>query len=103
MDLIIREHFIQTCSPELALFLKESRDGSGGGSVVVDLLFIVASIVGVCNCSMFCCTLLYAHSSFAIILMRKSELAALLSLSSWCLVIVVWLLGLSAVCDCGNS
>ena len=23
MDLIIREQFIQTCSPELALFLKE--------------------------------------------------------------------------------
>ena len=29
----------------------------GGGSVVVDLLFIVTPIVGVCNCSMFCCTL----------------------------------------------
>ena len=28
----------------------------GGGSVVVDFLFIVAPIVGVCNCSMFCCT-----------------------------------------------
>ena len=37
------------------------------------------------------CTLLYVPSSFAIILMGKSELAALLSLSSWCLVIVVWL------------
>ena len=61
----------------------------GGGSVVVDLLFIVTPIVGVCNCSMFCCTLLYAPSSFAIILMRKRELVALLSLSSWCLVIVV--------------
>ena len=30
-------------------------------------------------------------SSFAIILMGKRELVALLSLSSWCLVIVVWL------------
>ena len=30
--------------------------------------------MGVCNCSMFCCTLLYAHSRFAIILMRKREL-----------------------------
>ena len=40
---------------------------------------------------MFCCTLLYVHSSFAIILMGKRELVALLSLSSWCLVIVVWL------------
>ena len=43
----------------------------------------------VCNCSMFCCTLLYVHSSFAIILMGKKELDALLSLSSWCLVIYV--------------
>ena len=46
--------------------------------------------MGVCNCSMFCCMLLYAPSSFAIILMGKRELVALLSLSSWCLVIVVW-------------
>ena len=28
------------------------------GSVVVEFLFIVTPIVGVCNCSMFCCTLL---------------------------------------------
>ena len=37
---------------------------------------------------MFCCKLLYVHSSFAIILMGKRELVTLLSLSSWCLVIV---------------
>ena len=42
-------------------------------SVVVDFLFIVTPIVGVCNCSMFCCTLLYLHSSLAIILMGKRE------------------------------
>ena len=42
--------------------------------------------MGVCNCSMFCCTLLYVHSSIAIILMGKRELIALLNLSSWCLV-----------------
>ena len=42
----------------------------------------------VCNCSMFCCTLLYVHSSIAIILMGKRELIALLNLSSWCLVMV---------------
>ena len=59
--------------------------------VVVDFLFSVTPIVGVCNCSMFCSTLLYVHSSFAIILMEKRELVALLSLSSWCLVMVVWL------------
>ena len=34
---------------------------------------------------MFCCTLLYVHSSIAIILMEKRELVALLNLSSWCL------------------
>ena len=38
---------------------------------------------------MFCCTLLYIHSSsIAIILMGKRELIALLGLSSWCLVVV---------------
>ena len=52
---------------------------------------------------MFCYTLLYVHSSIAIILMgkrerererekeRERELVALLSLSSWCLVMVEWL------------
>ena len=44
--------------------------------------------MGVCNCSMYCCTLLYVHSSIAIILMGKRELIALLNLSSWCLVMV---------------
>ena len=43
--------------------------------------------MGVCNCSMFCCTLLYVHSCIAIILMGKKELVALLNLSSWCLVV----------------
>ena len=46
--------------------------------------------VGVCNCSLFCCTLPYVHSSFAIILMGKRELVALLSLSSLYLMTVVW-------------
>ena len=44
--------------------------------------------MGVCNCSMFCCTLLYVHSSIATILMGKRELIALLNLFSWCLVVV---------------
>ena len=44
--------------------------------------------MGVYNSSMFCCTLLYVHSSIAIILMGKRELIALLNLSSWCLVMV---------------
>ena len=42
----------------------------------------------VCNCYMFCCTLLCVRSSIAIILMGKRELVALLNLSSWCLVMV---------------
>ena len=50
--------------------------------------------MGVYDCSMFCCTLLYVQSSLAIILMWKRELVALLSLSSWCLVMVVWLLAM---------
>ena len=37
---------------------------------------------------MFCCTLLYVHSSIAVILMGKRELIALPKLSSWCLVVV---------------
>ena len=44
--------------------------------------------MGVCNCSMFCCTLLYVRSSIAIILMGKGELVALLNVSSWYLVMV---------------
>ena len=44
--------------------------------------------MGVFNCSMFCCMLLYVRSSIAIILMGKRELVALLNLSSWCLVMV---------------
>ena len=55
------------------------------------LLFIVTPIVGVCNFFMFCCTFLFVHSSFAIILIGKRVLVALLCLSSWCLVIVVML------------
>ena len=51
-----------------------------------DLLFIVTPNVRANNCSMFCCTLLYVNSSFAIILM-----VAWLSLSSLCLGTVVWL------------
>ena len=39
---------------------------------------------------MFCCTLLYVHSSFAIILMGKRKLVAMLSLSSCCFLMVVW-------------
>ena len=59
--------------------------------LLLTFLFIVTPIVGVCNCSMFCCTLLYVHSSIAIILMGIKGLVALLNLSSWCLMVVEWL------------
>ena len=60
--------------------------------LLLAFLFIVTPIVRVISCSMLCCTLFYVHSSFAIILMGKRKLVALLSLSSWCLLMVVWLL-----------
>ena len=48
---------------------------------------------------MFCCMLLNVHSSFAIILIGKRDLVALLGLSFWCPVMVVWLfLTVSWVC-----
>ena len=46
--------------------------------------------MGICDCSIFCCRLLYVNSSTVIILMGKRELVALLNLSSWCLVMVEW-------------
>ena len=55
--------------------------------------------MGVCNCSIFCCTLLYTLSSFEIILKGKIELVALLGLSCWCLAIAVWLF-LAVPWDC---
>ena len=44
--------------------------------------------MGACDCSVFCCTLLYVLSSIAVILIGKRELITLLNLSSWCLVMV---------------
>ena len=55
--------------------------------------------MGVCNCSIFCYTLRYVHSSIAIILMGKRELVALLNLSSWCLLVVEGLF-LEVPCGC---
>ena len=55
--------------------------------------------MGLCYCSVFCCTLLYVQSSIAIILMGKRELVALPKLSSWCLVMVK-LLFLAVPWDC---
>ena len=53
--------------------------------------------MGVCNCSLF--FVRYFVSSFEIITMGKRELATFLCLSSWYLIIVVWLfLAISWVC-----
>ena len=52
---------------------------------------------------MFCCTLLYVHSSFAIILMGKRELVAFLVSRDCCVALPRGAIGLSAVCDCGIS
>ena len=61
--------------------------------------------MGVCNCSMFCCTLLYIHSSIAIILIWKRELVALLNLVSrdGRAALPRGATGLPAVCNCGIS
>ena len=56
------------------MMIKTILGGGGGLHYVISELYV-----------------LYVPSSFAIILMGKRELVALLSLSSWCLVIVVWL------------
>ena len=63
-------------------------------------MLIVSPIVGVCNCSMFCCALLCVNSSFAIIVMGKRELVAFLCLSDCCVALPHGATGLSAVCDC---
>ena len=54
---------------------------------------------------MFYCTLLYVHSSFAITLMGKRELVALLSClyGVSCVAFPREAMGLSVVCYCGIS
>ena len=56
---------------------------------------------------MLCCTLLYVHSSFAIISMVKRELVALLIgflvSRDCCVALPQDAMGWSAVCDCGIS
>ena len=67
--------------------------------------------MGSCNCSKFCCALIYIHSSFAIILMGKRErererereravYLVFLMVRDCCVALPR---GLSAVCDCGIS
>ena len=56
-----------------------------------------------CNCSMFRCALLCVNYGFAIILMGKRELVALLKLSGCLVALPCGATGLSAVCDYGIS
>ena len=82
---------VSYCDPRMS---GASRPSSTVASKDVSSLttgWIWTKLVGVCICSMFCCTLIYAHSSIAVILMGKKELIALLNLSSCCLVMVEWL------------
>ena len=62
--------------------------------------------MGFCGCSVFCSVLLCVGFGFAVILMGKRELAALLvflvSLDC-CVALPQDTTGLSAVCDCGIS
>ena len=81
--------------------------------------------MGFCNCSMFCCAYFCIHSGLTIISIGEENAGCFAFLSSWCLVVVVWvflampwgclrfvivvfpdhthLLFLSAVCNCGIS
>ena len=59
--------------------------------------------MGVCNCSRFCCTLLYVPSSFAITLMRKRELFVSLVSRDGGAALPRGAMGLPSICDCGVS
>ena len=88
--------------------LVETRPNSGFVVVVVDLLFYVHPIVCGGSVVVVLVFITLCPSSFAIILMTKRELVALLLLSFECLVkcsvaLPHGALSWSAVCDCGIS
>ena len=63
--------------------------------------------MGVCDGSMYCCTLLYVHSSIAVILGGGGAgcfagFVILVSRGGWA-ALPCGAAGLSAVCDCGIS
>ena len=64
--------------------------------------------MGVCIFSLFCCTLLYVPSSFAIILMGEKRAGCFAYFvfvvsRDCCVALPRGAMGLSAVCDCGIS
>ena len=63
-------------------------------------MLIGTLIVVFCSCSMFCCALLYVHSSFAIILMGLLCLVCLPAGYGFCVALLCGGMGLSAVYDC---
>ena len=59
--------------------------------------------MGICNCSVFCCTLLCVRSSIAIIFAGCfAYFVFLVSRDGW-VALPLDAMGLSAVCDCGIS
>ena len=72
-------------------------------------LLLLSLWESVVQCSVFCCTLLYVHSSFAIILMSIRELVALhivfpiLVSRDGYVALPRGAMSLPAVCDCGIS
>ena len=64
---------------------------------------MVSPILVVCNCIMFCCTLLYVHSNFSIILMGCFTWFVFLVSRDCCVALPRGAIGLSEVCDCGIS
>ena len=81
----------------------------GGGTVVVGFLFVVAPVVGVCDCSVFCCTLLCVRSGVAVVLVGRGGGAGcfacfvfLVSRGGWA-ALPRGAMRFSAVCDCGIS
>ena len=64
--------------------------------------------MGVCNCSMFCCTLLYVHSGFAVVFMGKDGAGCFaefvfLVFRDCSVALPRGAMGWSAICDCGIS
>ena len=71
--------------------LADVRSRSVGGSFVVYSLFIVTNIIcGGCVRSLFCYAVIFALSCFVVISLGTRELVALLLLSSWCHVDVLF-------------
>ena len=90
-------------SPDSTRMSSASLSQQSSGSVVVGSMLIIIPFVGFCNCSMFCCALLFVYSSFAIILAGCFTLFVSLMSRDCCLTLPHDATGLFAVFDCGFS